>query len=72
MYYFTSWKNLTCIEEYEILCNEFKNELPTLLRNNNIDDWTYLDYPNIKFGLRYSACFSDALYDALKKVHRPK
>jgi hypothetical protein len=56
------------IEEYEILYNEFKNELPSLLRNNNIDDWTYLDYPNIKYGLRYSASFNDALYDALQKL----
>jgi predicted RNA-binding Zn-ribbon protein involved in translation (DUF1610 family) len=56
------------IEEYNKLCNDFKNELPELIRNNNIDDWTYMDYPYLKYGLHYSACLNNTLHDALKKL----
>ncbi len=31
------------MKEYECLCNEFKNKLPILIKDNNIDDWLRMD-----------------------------
>lgn len=46
---YSSWK------EYETLCEEFKSELPTIIRKYRMDKWTYMHYGiEEKFGLQLS------------------
>jgi len=56
-------------EEYKRLCDDFKNELPILIEDNNIDDWTYMDYTGRdNFGLSFSSSLEDVLEKALTKL----
>jgi L-rhamnose mutarotase len=58
-------------EEYKKICDDFKNELPRLIKENNIDDWTYSDYSNEEnFGLRFSAPLEYVLENALNKLSK--
>jgi len=58
-------------EEYNKICDDFKIELPRLIRENNIDDWTYSDWINKEnFGLRFSAPLEDVLENALSKLSK--
>jgi hypothetical protein len=54
-------------EEYAKLCDNFKNALPFLIRNNNIDDWTY---NGKQFGLSISTPLETVLEQALTKLSK--
>jgi hypothetical protein len=58
-------------EEYQRLCDDFKNELPMLIKDNYIDDWTYMEYGvEENFGLSYSCPLEDELCKALTKLSK--
>jgi len=58
-------------EEYQTLCNDFKTELPILIKDYNIDDWTYIDYiGREKFGLTFSSSLEYVLEKALSKLSK--
>lgn len=55
--------------EYDELCNNFKQELPKLIKKNRVDDWIYHDYSNKEnFGLQYSCPVWEELQAALSKL----
>jgi hypothetical protein len=57
--------------EYDELCNNFKQELPELIKKNRVDDWIYHEYGNLRnehFGLRHSCPDWDVLQTALLKL----
>jgi hypothetical protein len=56
-------------QEFDCLCQEFKDGLSNLIKSNNIDDWTYIDWqsPN-NFGLQYSCPCEEVLGEALSKL----
>ena len=55
------------MKEYEFLCNEFKNKLPILIKDNNIDDWLRMDG---KFRLRISYDIEYILNTALTTLSK--
>ena len=62
-------------DEYKVLCDQFKSELPQLIHDNRIDDWTYADYTNVNntnFGIQFSNRFENALALALSKLTKNK
>lgn len=60
------------LEEYENLVHEFKSSLPNIIREDELDDWTYTDYNyEQKFGLQFSKSCS-GIYGALSKLTKNK
>ena len=62
-------------DEYKVLCDQFKNDLPQLIHVNRIDDWTYANYSNVRntnFGIQFSNRFENALVLALSKLTKDK
>jgi len=54
--------------EYNLLCCEFKTELPVSIRNYNIDVWTYTCNGNEKFGLSFSNYCEEVIQKLLFKL----
>lgn len=58
-------------EEYKKFCEDFKNELPRLIKENKIDDWTYSDWSGEEnYSLRFSAPLEDVLENELNKLSK--
>lgn len=57
------------LDEYKVLCKQFKTDLPQLISDNRIDDWTYSDYDyKTKFGIQFSNRFEGVLFEALSTL----
>jgi len=63
---YDSWK------EYETLCKEFEVELPKVIRDNEIDKWTYYGLEHLEFGLQLSNCCEVNIAELLKKLTKDK
>ena len=60
-------------DEYKVLCEQFKTDLPQLISDNRIDDWTYSNYDyKTKFGIEFSNRFEYAFVLALSKLTKNK
>lgn len=55
-------------KEYNLLCDEFKSELPILIRIHNIDVWTYTYKGSEKFGLSFSNFCEEVIQKLLTKL----
>ena len=57
------------LEEYRSLRSEFEANLPQLIREKRIDDWTHSNPGyTVKYGIQFSNRFEDALLPALAKL----
>lgn len=61
------------MKEYNNLRKEFEKDLPRVIRENEIDDWTYLEYGiELQYGVRFSRDCQTPIQELLTKLTKNK